>query len=132
MQSLSLMRIKNIIKAASDHISRETEREYMEEALVDHHVREQGEGVAVSADEAGEEQESERESEEETQAQSSEKASTSEHIRRQNSATRAQLSTASASSGKPKKRWITNSLRDSINKRQKQRMWILMKISQSS
>ena len=99
-----------------------TERENIEEELTGQDVREQGEGGAASADKACEEQDSGPKNEEEPQAQSSDKATTSQLARQWKSVTRAQPSTASASSRKLKKKRDTNSFGSSNNKRQKRSM----------
>ncbi|KAI4225079.1 MAG: hypothetical protein L6R40_008394, partial [Gallowayella cf. fulva] len=74
VQSLSLIYNNNsaaeeedAVEAASERISLAIEREDMDEELMGQDIREHGEGGAVSANGAWEEQELERESEEEPQ-----------------------------------------------------------------
>ena len=109
---------QDAIEAASEHSSPEAEREDTAEELGGQDGREQGEGGAALVDGAWEEQNSEeqnseeqnpeRDNEEEPQAQSFDKATTSERIHQRNSVTRGRPSTASAASGKLKKKRITN------------------------
>ena len=129
MQTLSLLcddvlaaEKQDTVKAASERISLETEKEDLEEELIGQDIREQSEGGAESADVAWEEQGTERESEEEPQAHSSNKATTSGHIRQRNSINRAQPSTPSASSGKLKRNGVANDTGGSSTKRQKRSM----------
>ena len=87
MQTLSLLcddvlvaEKQDAVKAASERISSETEKEDLEKEFIGQDIREQSEARSGSADGIWEEQETKRENEKKSQAHNFNKAITSGHI----------------------------------------------------